>query len=83
MSWICERVSDRNITSNNNENTSNNNISRKDFLKAIFWGGTGLALGGMGFFKIGNNNSNNKHVAFATTTQGSSGRGRFTSRKIP
>jgi hypothetical protein len=60
---IFEGVSDNTNSSNNNNSTSDNNITRKDFLKAMFWGGTGLALGGMGFFKIGNNN---KQVAFAT-----------------
>jgi hypothetical protein len=63
-----------------NNNTSDNNITRKDFLKAIFWGGTGLALGGMGFFKIGNNN--NRQAAFATH-QGIRGGGKGGSTTIP
>ena len=44
-------------------NLSDSKITRRDFLKAMFWGGTGLALGGMGFFNI--KNSNNKQFAFA------------------
>jgi hypothetical protein len=57
-------VSDNNNTSNNNGNKTSNSsgITRKDFLKAIFWGGTGLALGGMGFFKFGNSNGNNNII---------------------
>src|SRR5919108_4095232 len=43
---------------------SDNSITRKDFLKALFWGGTGVILGGMGFFRTGNNN---KQFAFAAT----------------
>jgi hypothetical protein len=35
-------------------NLSDSKITRRDFLKAMFWGGTGLALGGMGFFNIKN-----------------------------
>ena len=69
-------MSDRNITSNDNSNTTDSNgITRKDFLKAIFWGGTGLALGGMGFFKMGGNGGggSNTQSAFA------SGGGRSTS----
>jgi hypothetical protein len=47
-----------------NNNLSDSKITRRDFLKAMFWGGTGLALGGMGFFNIKNSN-NNKQFAFA------------------
>jgi hypothetical protein len=55
--------------------SDNNNITRKDFLKALFWGGTGLALGGMGFFRTGNNNKNgsNKQFAFADSGDGGGG----------
>jgi hypothetical protein len=53
---LTRRVSDNNI--------SDSRITRRDFLKAMFWGGTGLALGGMGFFNI-KNGKNNKQFAFA------------------
>src|SRR5215213_5830317 len=55
---ITTRVSD-------NNNLSDGKITRRDFLKALFWGGTGLALGGMGFFNMKNSNNNNKQFAFA------------------
>ena len=55
-------MSDNNNTSDNS--TSDNSITRKDFLKALFWGGTGVVLGGMGLFKMGNGN-NNSQSAFA------------------
>jgi hypothetical protein len=50
-------------------NVSDGKITRKDFLKAMFWGGTGLALGGMGFFNMKNSN-NNKQFAFASSGGG-------------
>ena len=50
---------------NNNNNSSDSRITRRDFLKAMFWGGTGLALGGMGFFNIKNSNNNKRQFAFA------------------
>jgi hypothetical protein len=53
--------------------SDNNNITRKDFLKALFWGGTGLALGGMGFFRTGNNNKNGSNKQFAFADGGGSG----------
>nr|MDQ3984301.1 hypothetical protein [Thermoproteota archaeon] len=53
-------------------NLSDSKITRRDFLKAMFWGGTGLALGGMGFFNI--KNSNNKRQ-FAFADGGSNGDG--------
>jgi hypothetical protein len=53
-------------------NLSDGKITRRDFLKALAWGGTGLALGGMGFFNIKNSN-NSRQYAFA---DGNSGGGR-------
>jgi hypothetical protein len=55
-------------------NLSDGKITRRDFLKALAWGGTGLALGGMGFFNIKNSN-NNKQFAFADGGSGGGGGG--------
>jgi hypothetical protein len=32
------------------QSTSKNIMTHRDFLKTVFWGGTGVVLGGMGFF---------------------------------
>src|SRR5829696_6632330 len=64
---INTRVSD-------NNNLSDGKITRRDFLKALAWGGTGLALGGMGFFNMKNNN-NSRQFAFAEGNSGGGGRG--------
>ena len=51
-----------------NDNLSHGKITRRDFLKALFWGGTGLALGGLGIFgRFGNNNIQS---AFASSELG-------------
>jgi hypothetical protein len=78
ISKFCQGVSDNdnssnNInSSNNNNSTSDSSITRKDFLKAMFWGGTGLALGGMGFLKMGNGSGGNSNPqsAFAWESHG-------------
>jgi hypothetical protein len=57
---------------NNNDKSSDSKITRRDFLKAMFWGGTGLALGGMGFFNMKNSN---KSRQFAFADGGSHGDG--------
>ncbi|HEX6028549.1 MAG TPA: hypothetical protein VFY64_05865, partial [Nitrososphaeraceae archaeon] len=53
-------------------NLPDGKITRRDFLKAMFWGGTGLTLGGMGFFNIKNSN---KSRQFAFADGGSHGDG--------
>ena len=60
------------MSDNNDNNLSDGKITRRDFLKALAWGGTGLALGGMGFFNMKNNN-NSRQFAFA---EGNGGGGR-------
>ena len=71
-----------NNTPDNKNSTSDNNITRKDFLKALFWGGTGVVLGGMGLFKMGNRSNGNTQSAFAWNNGGSGGRGGSTT-KLP
>jgi hypothetical protein len=72
-------VSDNN---NNNNKFSDSKITRRDFLKAMFWGGTGLALGGMGLFNMKNNN-NNKRYAFADGGGGGGSEVRGTPVRLP
>jgi hypothetical protein len=67
---------------NNNNKFSDSKITRRDFLKAMFWGGTGLALGGMGLFNMKNNN-NNKRFAFADGGGGGGSEVRGTSVRLP
>jgi hypothetical protein len=52
------------VSENKDNNVTDGKITRRDFLKALAWGGTGLALGGMGFFNIKNSN-NSRQFAFA------------------
>jgi hypothetical protein len=47
-------------------------LTRLEFLKILFWGGTGVMLGSLGFFRIGNI-GNYKQLAFADNRGGGGG----------